>query len=59
MTTQADVVRSPTEVPEKARRRRFTAEYKRKVLQEADGCTKQGELAALRTALAALNDEPA
>lgn len=36
-----------TEVVAKAQRRRFTAEYKRKVLQEADGCTKSGELAAL------------
>jgi len=36
-----------TEVSSKAQRRRFTAEYKRKVLQEADACTKQGELAAL------------
>ena len=47
MTTQADVVRSPTEVPEKARRRRFTAEYKRRILREADACTKPGELGAL------------
>src|SRR5947199_3916395 len=36
-----------TEVSSKAQRRRFTAEYKRKVLQEADACTNQGELAAL------------
>jgi transposase-like protein len=36
-----------TEVSSKAQRRRFTAEYKRKVLQEADACTKPGELAAL------------
>ena len=35
------------EVSAKAQRRRFTAEYKRKVLQEADGCTKTGEIAAL------------
>ena len=31
----------------KAERRRFTMEYKRRVLQEADGCTKSGELGAL------------
>ena len=31
----------------KAQRRRFTLEYKRRVLQEADGCTKLGELGAL------------
>ena len=36
-----------TEVSSKAKRRRFTAEYKRKVLQEADGCDKPGEVAAL------------
>jgi transposase-like protein len=36
-----------TEVSSKAQRRRFTAEYKRKVLQEADCCTKSGELAGL------------
>jgi transposase-like protein len=36
-----------TEVSSKAQRRRFSAEYKRKVLQEADSCTKSGELAAL------------
>ncbi|PZR67389.1 MAG: hypothetical protein DLM63_06675 [Solirubrobacterales bacterium] len=35
------------EVSAKAQRRRFTAEYKRKVLQEADACTKSGEIAAL------------
>jgi transposase-like protein len=47
VTTEADVVRSPTEVPEKARRRRFTAEYKRRILREAEACTKTGELGAL------------
>jgi transposase len=36
-----------TEVSSKAQRRSFTAEYKRKILQEADACTKQGEIAAL------------
>ena len=36
-----------TEVTEKAKRRGFTAEYKRKVLAEADGCTKSGEIGAL------------
>jgi transposase len=35
------------EVLAKAQRRRFTLEYKRRVLQEADGCTKPGELGAL------------
>lgn len=35
------------EVLAKAERRRFTAEYKRRVLQEADACSKPGELGAL------------
>jgi transposase len=35
------------EVSAKAQRRRFTAEYKRKILQEADACTKPGEVGAL------------
>lgn len=35
------------EVLAKAERRRFTLEYKRRVLQEADACTKPGELGAL------------
>jgi transposase len=39
--------RSPTEVTSKAKRRRFTAEYKRKVLQEADACTESGQIGAL------------
>ncbi len=39
--------RPPTEVTSKAKRRFFTAEYKRKVLQEADACTEAGQLGAL------------
>ena len=35
------------EVLAKAMRRRFSAEYKRRVLQEADACSKSGELGAL------------
>ena len=35
------------EVLAKAMRRRFSAEYKRRVLQEADSCSKSGELGAL------------
>ena len=31
----------------KATRRRFTAEYKRKVLQEADACKESGQIGAL------------
>ena len=36
-----------TEVPAKARRRRFTAEYKQKILREAERCQKPGEMGAL------------
>ena len=36
-----------TEVSAKARRRRFTAEYKCRVLKEADRCTRSGEIGAL------------
>ena len=39
--------RPPTEVTSKAKRRFFTAEYKRKILQEADTCTEPGQLGAL------------
>src|SRR5512139_253916 len=35
------------EVVVKAHRRRFTAEYKRRILQEADACTHHGEVGAL------------
>jgi transposase-like protein len=35
------------EVVVKAQRRHFTAEYKRRVLQEADACTRSGEIGAL------------
>lgn len=35
------------EVLAKAARRRFTAEYKRRILQEADRCTRPGEIGAL------------
>jgi transposase-like protein len=36
-----------TEVSSKARRRHFTAEYKRKILAEIDTCSKAGEIGAL------------
>ncbi len=35
------------EVPEKPVRRRFTAEYKMRILEEADKCIKPGEIGAL------------
>jgi len=37
----------PTEVSTKAKRRSFTAEYKRRVLAEAAACRKPGETGAL------------
>ena len=36
-----------TEVTEKARRRRFTVEYKRKIVKEADACKTPGAIGAL------------
>ena len=38
---------SEVEVSAKAQRRRFTAEYKRKILRQLDSCTKSGEIGAL------------
>jgi transposase len=35
------------EVPAKVRRRQFTAEYRRRILKDADACKKHGELGAL------------
>jgi transposase-like protein len=35
------------EVVAKAERRRFTAEYKRRIVREADRCTKPGDIGAL------------
>ena len=35
------------EVPERARRRRYTAEYKREIIKRADACTETGALGAL------------
>jgi len=36
-----------TEVRERAVRRRFTAEYKLRILKEAESCTKNGQLGSL------------
>jgi transposase len=36
-----------TEVPEKAKRRAFTVEYKRKIVKEAESCKGSGEIGAL------------
>jgi transposase len=43
-------LRAPTpdpEVPAKVQRRQFTAEYRRRILKEADACKKHGALGAL------------
>jgi transposase len=43
-----EVLRVPeTEVSERPLRRRFTAEYKLRILEQADRCTRPGELGAL------------
>ena len=39
--------RPDVEVVAKAERRRFTAEYKRRIVREADRCTKPGQIGAL------------
>jgi transposase len=39
--------RRDVEVVAKAERRRFTAEFKRRIVREADRCTKPGEIGAL------------
>lgn len=46
-TVEGLPVAQETEVVAKAARRRFTAAEKLRVLKEADGCTKPGELGAL------------
>lgn len=49
MSVQTGVVQvqPEVEVVAKAERRRFTAEYKRRILREAAACTKPGEIGAL------------
>ena len=46
-SAEMGLVGQETEVTAKARRRQFTAEYKRRVLAEADACSKPGEIGAL------------
>lgn len=41
------IARPDPEVPERAARRRFTAEYKLRVLRQADACAGTGEVGAL------------
>ena len=46
-SAETRVVAQETEVSSKARRRRFSGKYKRKILKEAAACTKPGEIGAL------------
>ncbi len=46
-SAEMGLVGQGTEVTAKPRRRQFTAEFKRKVLAEADACSKVGEIGAL------------
>jgi len=43
----SEVGRPETEVAEKAKRRRFTAEYKSRIVREAARCDKNGGIGAL------------
>lgn len=49
---QSDHQAAPPAIPDpevviKPKRRQFTADYKRRILQEADACTQPGEIGAL------------
>src|SRR6266496_604897 len=47
------------EVPEKAKRRRFSAEYKLAVLREADACIEPGQTGALQALARKRGPKPA
>ncbi len=48
MSTDKNVAeKKPTEVPAKAQRRRFDAEDRFRVMEEAGGCTRLGEAGEL------------
>jgi hypothetical protein len=47
MDAQGPVVVEDVQVAAKPRRRTFTAEYKRRILKEADACTTAGAVGAL------------
>jgi transposase-like protein len=47
MDAQVPVVPEDVQVAAKARRRMYTAEYKRRILKEADACTTPGAVGAL------------
>ena len=45
--TASPTTTAPTEMSPKAKRRTFTADYKRRILREADACKRPGEMGAL------------
>jgi transposase len=45
---EVEVVAEDVQVAAKPRRRRYTAEYKHRILKEADACTTPGAIGALR-----------
>src|SRR5512135_3796031 len=52
VATQSDRKPTPPAIPDsevvvKPKRRQFTAEYKRRILQEAEACAQPGEVGAL------------
>lgn len=47
MSLKDEQSKPPTEVSSKPRRRVFSAEYKLRILQEADSCTEVGQVGAL------------
>src|ERR1700674_4682978 len=47
VTSRATLPLPDPEVPAKVQRRRFTAEYRRRILKEADACKKPGAVGAL------------
>ena len=47
MNGQVNVTAADVQVAAKPRRRTYTAEYKRRILKEADACTKPGAVGAL------------
>ena len=47
MDAQVTVVAEDVQVAAKPRRRTYTAEYKRRILKEADACTTPGAVGAL------------
>src|SRR5881628_2610930 len=47
MDAQVAVVSEDVQVTAKPRRRTYTAEYKRRILKEADACTTPGAIGAL------------